>query len=166
MLEVFGVAGSAVKDATQGQVLPLAIRNLMKGLDTYQTGMYRDGRGRNVVEADGLDAALKAIGLQPSRVASAQRDIGRQIEERNLYSAVKEEITDAMAQARFDKDADAAEQAAAALKKWNDTNPEAPIIIRPHTIQARVRQMMRSKAERTIANAPRPLRAATAEALQ
>lgn len=166
VLEVFGVAGSAVKDATQGQVLPLAIRNLMKGLDTYQTGMYRDGRGRNVVEADGLDAALKAIGLQPSRVASAQRDIGRQIEERNLYSAVKEEITDAMAQARFDKDADAAEQAAAALKKWNDTNPEAPIIIRPHTIQARVRQMMRSKAERTIANAPRPLRAATAEALQ
>jgi N12 class adenine-specific DNA methylase len=166
VLEVFGVAGSAVKDATQGQVLPLAIRNLMKGLDTYQTGMYRDSRGRNVVESDGLGAALKAIGLQPSRVASAQRDIGRQIEERNLYSAVKEEITDAMAQARFDKDANAAKQAAAALNKWNDTNPEAPIIIKSHTIQARVRQMMRSKAERTIANAPRPLRAATAEALQ
>jgi proteasome lid subunit RPN8/RPN11 len=166
VLEVFGVAGSAVRDATQGQFLPVAIRNLMIGLDTYETGMYRDRRGRNVTEADALDAALKAIGLQPSVVAGAQRDIGRQIQQRALYQAVKEEITDAMAQARFNNDQDAIAKAGEALRKWNETNPEARIIILPQTVQARVRQMRLSKAERTIANTPRPLRQSTAEALQ
>lgn len=166
VLEVFGVAGSAVRDATQGQFLPIAIRNLMMGLDTYETGLYRDRRGRAVTEADPLDAALKAIGLQPNVVARAQRDIGRQIELRSLYQAVKEEITDSWAQARFAGDAEGVENARASLRRWNDTNPEARIMILPRTIEQRVIQMRRSKAERTIANAPRPLRATTAEALE
>ena len=166
VLEVFGVAGSAVRDATQGQFLPIAIRNLMIGLDTYETGLYRDRRGRAVTEADPLDAALKAIGLQPNNVARAQRDIGRQIELRSLYQAVKEEITDSWAQAQFAGDMEGVAKARAALQRWNDTNPEARIIILPRTVQQRVMQMRRSKAERTIANAPTPLRASTAEALQ
>lgn len=166
VLEVFGVAGSAVRDATQGQFLPIAIRNLMIGLDTYETGLYRDRRGRAVTEADPVDAALKAIGLQPNIVARAQRDIGRQIELRSLYQAVKEEITDSWAQARFAGDTEGIERARASLKRWNDQNPEARIIILPRTIEQRVIQMRRSKAERTIANAPRPLRASTAEALE
>ena len=166
VLEVFGVAGSAVRDATQGQFLPIAIRNLMIGLDTYETGMYRDRRGRNVTEADPLDAALKAIGLQPSVVARAQRDIGMQIEARNLYRAVKEEITDAWAQAQFQGDAEGVKKARDAMRKWNESNPDSRIIVLPQTIQQRVRQMRLSKADRTVANTPRPLRASTAEALQ
>ena len=128
--------------------------------------MYRDLRGRSVIEADPLDAALKAIGLQPNNVARAQRDIGRQIELRSLYQAVKEEITDSWAQAQFAGDMEGVAKARAALQRWNDTNPEARIIILPRTVQQRVMQMRRSKAERTIANAPTPLRASTAEALQ
>ncbi len=166
VLEVFGVAGSAVRDATQGQFLPVAIRNLMQGLDIYETGLYRDRRGRNVTEADMVDAVLKGIGLQPSNVARAQREIGRQIQQRSLYQAVKEELTDAMAQARFDGDDAALRNAQQALARWNDTNPEARIIILPQTIRQRLRQMRMSKAERTVANTPRPLRAQTAEALQ
>lgn len=166
VLEVFGVAGSAVRDATQGQFLPVAIRNLMQGLDIYETGLYRDRRGRNVTEADMVDAVLKGIGLQPSNVARAQREIGRQIQQRSLYQAVKEELTDAMAQARFDGDDDALRNAQQALARWNDSNPEARIIILPQTIRQRLRQMRMSKAERTVANTPRPLRAQTAEALQ
>lgn len=166
VLEVFGVAGSAVRDATQGEFRPLAIRNLAKGIDTYQNEMYRDTRGRKVTEADAVDAVLKAIGLQPNKVARAQREIGRQIQQRSLYQSVKEEITDAWAQARFENDADGAQQAQQALQRWNESNPDARIVIRPETISGRVRQMRLSKAQRTIANAPRPLRAQTAEALQ
>ena len=180
VLEVFGVAGSAVRDtlealpkALTGDLAgamkaggPVAIRNLMQGLDIYETGLYRDRRGRNVTEADMVDAVLKGIGLQPSNVARAQREIGRQIQQRSLYQAVKEELTDAMAQARFDGDDAALRNAQQALARWNDSNPEARIIILPQTIRQRLRQMRMSKAERTVANTPRPLRAQTAEALQ
>jgi hypothetical protein len=165
VFEVFGVAGSAVNDALKGEIRPLAIRNLAKGINMAMTGEYEDTKGRKVTDVTALDALLKGIGLQPSTVAQESREVSRQYELNALHRAVKAEITEQWAQAAAEGDSEGVKKARDALAKWNATNPEAPIRIRPQTIIGRVREMKKSRAERFIKATPKERRQDVQEAL-
>ncbi|RYF02289.1 MAG: PLxRFG domain-containing protein, partial [Oxalobacteraceae bacterium] len=84
--ELFGPAGDFVKRAgtaagsvVEGDVVkagflvaPKAISNVKQGYDMASTGMYRDQRGRKVIDTNGWEALSKGIGFQPASVARVQ----------------------------------------------------------------------------------------------
>jgi hypothetical protein len=167
VLEFFGPAGSqakslveAVSAAQDGDVgaiarslVPVAGRNLLKGVDMAQTGWYRDDRGRRVTEASESDAFLKSLGFQPSTVA--RQDLQQTI---NLQRDVERDIAGAWARGIVDKDPEAVQRARAKLLEWNQTNPEARVLITPSQIQKRVKELLSTREQRFIKAAPPELR--------
>jgi len=165
-LEIFGVAGSFVRDALKGEVRPIAFRNAAKAIEMYNMGIYRDTRGRKVMEVDPLDAVFKSIGLQPSKVASESRKIGIQYEKRALYEKVRNEITEQMALGQFERDPEKVEKAREAVKRWNEKNPEAPLFINMQNVWRRVREMNTDRTARFLKSTPKELRGEIAKVIQ
>lgn len=166
VLEIFGVAGSFVRDALKGEVRPIAVRNAAKALEMYDMGIYRDTRGRTVMEVDALDALLKSIGLQPSNVARESRAVGMQYEKKALFQKVKSGITEQMALGYFENDQDKIAAAQEALRSWNQKNPEATIVLSAPAVWSRVRQMRMDRTERFLKAAPKELRGQMGETLR
>jgi hypothetical protein len=165
VLEAFGVAGSFVRDALRGEARPIAIRNLDKAIDIANTGMYRDTRGRKVIDADGFDAFMKAMGLQPGNVGRESRAISSQYELQTLFRVVKGEISEQLALGRFEGDAEKVTAAREALERWNEQNPEARIQINNAAILRRVLEMRRDRRDRFLRASPREIRQTLAESL-
>lgn len=166
VLEIAGPAGSVVKGITEAvdkgsltPVLPVAIANMLKGIDTARMGAYRNERGQTIVQTDAFDAATKAIGFQPSNVASATRTDFANTQRVNLARNVEAEIAADWASARFEGDAEGEKAARKRLSEWNQTNPETPIAISSAQIIKRVQKMRQTRAERIKKSAPKELRA-------
>lgn len=177
--EVFGPAGdlAARTFKAAGQVLggdvggalssisPVAAQNAIKAADMANTGMYRDQGGKKVIDVDGYDAAMKAIGFQPNDVARVQTTSG---EVRNMVSLNKlreKEISAQWAQAIIEKDPDAITAARKALLDWNTKNPESPIRIKPQQIQQQVKNALLTREQRLQRSAPKEIRAEVAREL-
>jgi hypothetical protein len=137
---------------------PTAVRNLAKATDMYTHGMYRDEKGRKVIDTDGYDALVKAIGFQPNDVAKAQ-ETSRIVQGRVALARLREtEIADEWARRQFDKDPLAAQWAREQVTSWNKKNPDSPIRIQYTQITRRLRDMNRTKAERLAQAAPKEMR--------
>ncbi|MCY1165191.1 hypothetical protein D9M73_50910 [compost metagenome] len=158
VLEIAGPAGGVVRDATQGQFLPVAIRNLIKGADMFQSGAYKDQAGRRVVDVDAVDAMWKSIGFQPIDVA--KDSLARRVvnQSNQLLKDTESEIAADMAQARIEQDPAAMEAARARLRDWNEKNPETPISINSGQINRRVRQARLTATERMLKTTPKEAR--------
>lgn len=165
VLEIFGVAGGAVRDALKGTVAPVALRNLAKGWEMYDRGIYTDTRGRKVMEASPMDAALKAIGLQPAGVAAESRAVSTQYEKRALFTKVKGEISEQIALGMFDGDQEKVRRARQRLADWNQKNPDEQIVLSSQGIRRRVVEMRKDRIERFVSTSPRELRRDAREAL-
>ena len=177
--EVLGAPGSFFQTVAAGaekalagdvkgaglEVLPLAFRNLEKSIDMYQTGMYRDSKGRRVMDVDAYDAMVKMIGFQPAEVAAAQRKAGIVYESAALVRNTKARISEQLAQARFEHDPEKLREARDALRDWNRKNPEARILIDESAINKRVKAMRATRAERLIKSTPKEIRRSIAEQL-
>lgn len=166
ILEVFGVAGSFVRDTLKGQVAPVAIRNAAKGIDMYDRGIYTDTRGRKVMDVGPVDAAMKAIGLQPAGVAAESRKAGSVYEMRALFTKVKSEISEQMALGQFENDPAKIQKARDRLADWNEKNPDAQIRLNGQAIRRRVTEMRKDRSERLLKTTPRELRAQAQEVLE
>ncbi|MFZ2982031.1 MAG: PLxRFG domain-containing protein [Sphingobium sp.] len=163
VLDVFGVAGGVVKDALRGEVLPIAVRNMLKAADMASTGMYRDYAGKKVIETDGMDSMLKGIGFQPANVARESRAARMDMQDVMLVKNIEAEIAGDIAQGIFTKDKEAVAKAREKLTEWNASNPDQPIIITSQQIMQRVKAMQMSRRERLIKAAPKELRGGLVE---
>jgi N12 class adenine-specific DNA methylase len=151
--------------AAAATMSPVAARNLLKGIDMAATGMYRDDRGRKVIDTDGYDAAMKAIGFQPRDVARVQESVF-QVQRSISQTKIREgEIAQAWAQGMFEKDPAKIQEARDELARWNKANPEARIVITMPQILKRVRAMNMPKAERIAQTAPKEMRAQVRQGL-
>jgi diguanylate cyclase (GGDEF)-like protein len=148
-----------------GSAAPLAIRNALKGLEMAQMGMYRDTRGRRVMDTDAYDAFIKGVGFQPAPVAAESRRIREASQNVRLAREVEAEIADRWATGIFEGDGEKVAKAIESLRAWNDANPEARIGIVPAQIQRRVREMQLTRSQRAMKAAPRELRPALARDL-
>lgn len=172
LAEIAGPAGDLVKRAAQagGQLVsgdvagaastisPTAVRNLAKAFDMADTGMYRDSHGRKVIDVDGYDTVAKAIGFQPNAVARVQ-DAARQVQLAVQQAQMrKTEISDAWAQALFERNPAKVQAARESLAQWNADNPESKITINLPSVLRRVKTMNESKAERVAKTAPKEVR--------
>lgn len=173
LLEAAGPIGSAAQSLTQGlaalehgnfgealgKAAPTAIQNAIKGIEMSQMGMYRDQKGRKVMDTDAWDAFIKTVGFQPSNVAAESRRMQEAQQNIALAREVEGSIADKWAQGVFEKDIGKVREATDELRQWNITNPGAPIGIKPAQIQQRVRQMAQTREQRTVKSAPREIRA-------
>lgn len=173
MTEMFGPAGDFAKRAGQSAaalvdgepvkaimgMAPTAARNLQKAFDMHANGMYRDDRGRKVIDTDATEAAFKAIGFQPNSVARVQESTSTVQQLVGLNKMMESEIAQKWARGVFEKDQDLVQEARAMLAEWNENNPSSPIRINSMQIYKRVKQMSLSKAERLAKTAPAEIRA-------
>lgn len=129
-------------------------------------GMYRDARGRKVVETDQLDALSKAFGFQPNDVKRVQ-DATREVQQMISLNKIREsEIADQWAKAMFERDKDGVQEARDALKRWNADNPESPIRISMQQINKRLANMRMSKEDRMAKTASKEIRATVRRELE
>lgn len=178
LAEVAGAAGGLAKKAgqaathlLQGDVVgaykdgiaATAIQNVFKAVDMMETGAYRDTKGRKVIDTDLSDAAVKALGFQPSDVARVQRNMGIVRDKIAVAKAVQGEISDAWAAGVMEKDASKVQEARARLKDWNEKNPDSRITVNAASIVRRVREMKMEKSDRLLKTAPKGMRAAMRE---
>jgi hypothetical protein len=140
------------------EVSPVAARNFAKGVDMAETGMYRDAKGRKVIDTDPIDAAFKAIGFQPADVGRVQAASATKQRMIALNKVTEARIADEWAKGVFEKDPAKVEAARNELRKWNRDNPDSPIKIQMGQIRKRVKAMSESKAERLAKTAPKEIR--------
>lgn len=164
--------GTAIESFAQGKagagahaLMPVAIQNVLKSLDMAQTGMYRDTRGKKVVDTDSIEAFGKSLGFQPQRVASESRLLSEVRQDIDLHKIKEDGIADKWAQSLFERDPAGVAAARQELREWNERNPDQPIRINMQQIQRRLIEMRRSRAERTIRSTPRELREGIRESM-
>lgn len=166
-------AGTAASQAINGDlgqaavtISPVAARNLAKAYDMATMGMYRDDKGRKVLDADGYEALAKAIGFQPNAVARIQEATAQQQQMIALNKIRTSEISDLWAQGLFERDQEKVARARELRDVWNRDNPDSPIKVNIVNINKRVRAMRQDKATRIENAAPKAVRAAVREQLQ
>lgn len=165
MQEILGPAGGfgadLMKMVEQRDVLlavPVAIRNLAKGLDMMQTSQYSDSRGRKVIETGPVDAVTKMVGFQPADVARESRRLQDRRQRVALVKAVESEIAAEWAGGIVDGKPERVRAARERLQAWNRDNPQSPIAISSGQIGRRVRDMRMTREERFMKTVPRELR--------
>ena len=190
-LEALGVIGSAAKSVGTGvaalahgdfgeatKALPIlgstAVQNIRQAVDMWQTGMYRTGKGGKRIDVDKTDAVMKGIGFMPQAAAQEGKLYGERMQDVNLQKKVESDIAGRWAKARFDyiiaKDdrqrAEAEkdiEKARKDLATWNEKNPGLRVVITPHQIQGRVRDLRTERLDLQQRRAPREIRGSLRE---
>lgn len=147
------------------QAAPVAIQNLKRGIDMWQTGAYHDVKGRKVIDTDHTDAVVKMLGIQPQDLAMASRKVQDMRQDVSMVRTVESGIADRWARGILDQDPGAVDAAIADLYAWNQRN-ETKIVITPIQIQSRVRQAMLERSIRVTKSAPREMRGRVFEGLQ
>lgn len=145
------------------QFAPLAIQNALKAMDMAQMGMYRDAKGRKVLDTDAYDAFIKGVGFQPAAVARESRRISEARQDIALARTVESGIAEKWAAGIFEKDPEQVQAALAELREWNEANPESRIAMQPGQIARRVREMGMSRQQRFIKSAPQEMRGSIAQ---
>lgn len=172
VLEVLGPAGDLIqrgKDSfmalAKGNVYeaglnmsPVAIRNLAKGADMADTGMYRDTKGFKVIETTGTEAGLKAIGFQPNTVAKVQEANYLMQRQKDFYNTTAQNIRAKWARGLFEQDDAMVAEAREAINTWNEKNPDQRMSPNMPAIWRRVREMAKDKDQRIADTAPKAMR--------
>ena len=144
---------------------PTAVRNVIKAIDMANTGMYRDEKGRKVINTDGYDAIAKGLGFTPSSVDNVQDASRIQQQLIALNKLRTSEISALMADGRFEKDQSKIDKAKQQLSTWNSDNKDSPIVINGQSVSKRVQEMNKTKAQRITAAAPKSIRASVKKEL-
>lgn len=179
LLEVAGPSGDLVQRGFQSinyaldgrfgkavtTILPTAARNVVKGADMASTGEYTDTRDKKVIDTTPGEAVAKMVGFQPTSVAR-RSDADRTAQVLIANAKMREsEIADLWARGVANGRPDDVKEAQAALRDWNEKNPDTPIRIAPRQIRQRVANLKKTRAERLQASSPKEMRARVREEL-
>lgn len=172
LAELAGPAGDLVKrgftaaeQALSGDVgkavatiAPGAARNVVKAIDMADTGMYRDEKGRKVIDTTLGEALAKGIGFQPASVKNVQ-DAGREVQRsKATYQLAATEIREKWALALFEGDKAGLQGARDDLAAWNSRNPDQHMTVNMPSVLRRVHEMRKTKVQRIADTAPKALR--------
>lgn len=151
--------------AAAESVVPIAIANMIKAKQMTDTGVYKDLRGRKVIDVTATEAMFKAIGFQPASVKNVQ-DATMTMQGLIALNKIREsEIADIWTRGRVERKPELIEDAKRQLAEWNSENPSSPIKIESSQINRRVQQANQTKAQRIEKTAPKEIRKAVKESL-
>lgn len=170
--EVFGPAaglvsqiGEAYDAAAEGNwgkaaqnLSPTAVKNAAAGVSMAVKGYATDTKGRKVIETDGVDAAFKSIGFNPTTVAEQTRKTTPVFQDVALQKKTEASIVDQWAQARVGNDEQGMAKAMKRLEDWNEDNPGTPIKITNDQLRNKARLLGTDKDTRLLKQAPREMR--------
>lgn len=159
-MENNGVLGGAKAMA------PKAVRDLAAGLEMASKGYSTDVMGRKVTDTTLLDAGLKSIGFNPTRVANVHRKSMPVQQDIGLQKKREAAIVDAWARAIVDGDDAKVNEAIAKLETWNTRNPNTPIVIKGTQIRSRVQTLLMEKEGRVLRTTPKEMRGLVADTLE
>jgi N12 class adenine-specific DNA methylase/adenine-specific DNA methylase len=151
------LADGRVLDAAS-DLLPASLRNIQKGADMLNTGIYRDDRGYKVNDVSPTEAVMKMIGFQPNstdRVKDADEQARDVVGQTKMAS---KEIQEQWAQGLASGDKEMVNDARKVRDDWNAKNPDTPIIISMPAVVKRVQEMRMSALDRTQKTAPKALK--------
>lgn len=137
---------------------PTAVRNAVKGIDMGASGIYKDTKGYKVTDVSPVDAAFKFAGFQPLKVSKIQEANYLGQTATSYYSLRASNIRALWAAGVVEGNSSKVADAKAAVKDWNEKNPDQKIVIRPTDIARRVREMKMDKSERVTKLAPKSMR--------
>lgn len=148
-----GNYGKAVQNAS-----PKAVRDVLAAMEMATRGQATDARGRKVTDVGLGDAAVKAVGFQPTNVAQEHRKTMPIQQDIALQRKREASIVAKWARAAMDGDQKGVQEAIAERDAWNARNPDTPIVISKQQIMGRVKTMRADKDTRTFKTAPKEMR--------
>jgi hypothetical protein len=148
------------------ELIPRAALNATKGLEMYSTGIYKDDKGRKVIDVDGFDAAMKALGFQPTDVARVQEATGLQQRMIAQNKLAEGQFAERWAKAVAEGDQKALAEVRDDVAQWNRDNRDTPMRINRSQIAKRVRALREDKATRIQRTAPKEIRATVRRELE
>ena len=157
--------GDAYDAATEGNsgkafqnLAPKAIKDLIAAGEMAHKGYSSDVKGRKVVDTEPGDAAIKAIGFNPTRVAQTHRKTMPLQQDISLHRITESSIANQWARGVKDEDAGVVADAQKRRDQWNKSNPDLPIAINASQIKQRVRALSIDKDTRVLKNTPKEIR--------
>ncbi|CAB4122465.1 AdoMet_MTases domain containing protein [uncultured Caudovirales phage] len=156
--EAFDAASSGNWRKAAENMAPKAVRDLMAATDMAATGEAKDTKGRKNMDVTLGDAAVKAVGFNPTRVAEASRARGPVMQDKALQKNVESDIVDMWARGLARNDTKLQADAQKKLAEWNAKNPETPVQITPDQLRKAAREYLTEQNARIIKSTPRELR--------
>lgn len=154
LLETGGATGGFVKnmmDGTEaamrgeykvaGQTMaPRAFGSLSQSYDIADTGEYRTKYGNKLVDGTAMDAALKALDLNPTGLAQQGRLRMLEREDVAVRDAAQKRFREQLIEARSDGDKERIKEIKADIKVWNESNPKYPVDISDSSVAKSVKR--------------------------
>lgn len=162
MAQQVGDAIEAAGEGNFGQAMqnlaPKAVKDVLAAASMATKGYSTDAVGRKVVDVGLSDAAVKAVGFQPTVIAQEHRKTMPIQQDIALQQKTEASIVANWAQGIVNKDENMVDQARAKMEKWNKDNPDSAIAISPSQIKSRVKMLVSDKENRTLHKAPKEMR--------
>jgi hypothetical protein len=154
LLETGGATGGFVKnmmDGTEaamrgeykvaGQTMaPRAFGSLSQSYDIADTGEYRTKYGNKLVDGTAMDAALKALDLNPTGMAQQGRLRMLEREDVAVRDAAQKRFREQLIEARSDGDKERIKKVKADIKAWNESNSKYPVDISDSSVAKSVKR--------------------------
>lgn len=155
-----GVAGLDSNELKRGalEFAPTAVRNAVKGAGMATSGIYKDTKGYKVADVSPIDAAFKFVGFQPRDISKIQEANYLGQSSTSYYNLRASNIRALWAAGVVEGNESKVADAKAAVKDWNEKNPDQKIIVKPNDIARRVREMRMDKSDRVVKRAPKSAR--------
>lgn len=157
-----GDAYDAATEGNSGKALqnlaPKAIKDLMAAEEMARKGYASDVKGRKVVDVGLGDAAIKASGFNPTKIAQTHRKTMPLQQDISLHRITESSIANQWARGVKDEDEAMVNEAQTRQKKWNEKNPDMQIAINANQIRDRVRALSIDKDTRVLKSSPKEIR--------
>ncbi len=144
---------------------PKAIKDVMAGLEMSDKGYATDAKGRKTTDVTAGEAAIKAVGFNPTTVAQLTRKTMPIQQDVALQRRTETAILDQWVRGISDNDQEMVAKAQARLEEWNQANPDTPIQITGAQIKSRIRNQGTDKETRILKSTPKEMRGRVAEGL-
>lgn len=155
-----GIAGLDSNELKRGalEFAPTAVRNAVKGAGMATSGIYKDTKGYKVADVSPIDAAFKFVGFQPRDISKIQEANYLGQSSTSYYNLRASNIRALWAAGVNEGNQSKVADAKAAVKDWNEKNPDQKIVVKPNDIARRVREMRMDKSDRVVKRAPKSAR--------
>lgn len=107
---------------------PVALRNVVKGVEQLDRGYASDAKGRRIVDTTTLDGVLQMTGLSSAALAKAY-DLERiNVQTKAFYTQISQDMQAQLIAAIRDNDIDKVQEINDLRNAWNKRYPEMPIM--------------------------------------
>jgi hypothetical protein len=140
------------------EAAPLAMQNVMKGVEQFQNGYATDRLGRKLIEVNNWEAFVQLGGFSSANLAAAydMDRIDRQTQA--FYKEVQKDFSRAIVKAVQSGDREAVNEAYQAVVEWNTEYPDMPMVINGASLRRQIAEAGMPINERTLKLLPRALR--------